>query len=331
MTGATSVGRVQSRGARKETIVQIGLISDCLPNRDLATVLQQYQQVGIHHIEIGTGNFSSAPHCELTRFLHDPRAREAWLDTFVQHGITISALNCSGNVLDGNVARRTQAQQVFRDTVQLAALIGVQTVVCMSGCPGEPAGTGQFPNWVTCDWQPEFLALLHQQWHEIVIPFWQHQATFLVQHNVRVAIELHPGQVVYNPATFLQLHQVTGDVIGINLDPSHLFWQGIEPIRVIERYGRHIFHVHAKDCWIDEDEMALNGGLDTRHGSGVTRVWQHCLWGDGHDEQYWQRFVQALADQHYTGVLSIEYAGRDTDVISDINRTRALIERVLPA
>lgn len=311
--------------------MQIGLISDCLPDRDLSAVLQKYKQVGIEWIEIGTGNFSSAPHCELTRYVHDAQARKAWIDTFVHHDIKISALNCSGNVLDGDITRRTHAQQVFRDTVRLASLIGVKTVVCMSGCPGEPSGTGQFPNWVTCDWQPEFLALLHRQWNEVVIPFWQEQASFLAEHNVRAAIEMHPGQVVYNPATFMQLHEVTGDVVGINLDPSHLFWQGIEPIRVIERYGQHIYHVHAKDCWIDADEMALNGGLDTRHGSGVTRAWQHCLWGDGHGEHYWQRFVQALADQQYMGVLSIEYAGSDTDVIGNVHRTRALIERVLQA
>lgn len=311
--------------------MQIGLISDCLQSSDLAAVLHHYQHVGITHIEIGTGNFSSAPHCELTRLLHDAPARAAWLAMFAQHGIHISALNCSGNVLDGDLTRRTQAQQVFRDTVQLAGLIGVHTVVCMSGCPGEPSGDGQYPNWVTCDWQPEFLALLQRQWSEIVIPFWQQHASFLTQHHVRVAIEMHPGQVVYNPATFAQLHAITGDMVGINLDPSHLFWQGIEPIRVIERYGRHIYHVHAKDCWIDETEMALNGGLDMRHGNGVTRTWQHCLWGDGHGEDYWRSFVRALADQHYNGVLSIEYAGSDTDVIGDIIRTRALIERVLPA
>ena len=309
--------------------MQIGLISDCFDDQDLASALRLYQQLGIHQIEIGTGNFSGAPHCELTRLLHNPQARKEWLELFAQYGVRISALNCSGNILDGDHARRQHAQQVFHDTLQLAHLIGVHTVVCMSGCPGEPAGTGQFPNWVTCDWQPEFQELLRRQWDEIVIPFWRTEAQHIAERGIRVAIEMHPGQVVYNPATFAQLHAVTGDVVGINLDPSHLFWQGIEPIRVIERYGRHIYHVHAKDCWIDADEMALNGGLDTRHGHGVNRAWQHCLWGQGHSEHYWHQFVAALRHQHYTGVLSIEYAGQGIDVPGDVRHTCALIARTL--
>ncbi|MEY2845799.1 MAG: hypothetical protein RL076_1345 [Chloroflexota bacterium] len=310
--------------------MQIGLISDCLSHSDLPILLRHYQQLGISQIEIGTGNFSSAPHCDLSHLVQDTGARTRWLQHFQQHNITISALNCSGNILDADETRRTNAQAVFRHTVELAAQIGVSTVVCMSGCPGEPTGKGHFPNWVTCDWQPEFLTLLNRQWDEIVLPFWQDAAQQLHQHGIRAALELHPGQVVYNPATFLRLHAVTGDVIGINLDPSHLFWQGIEPIRVIERYGAHIYHVHAKDCWIDADEMALNGGLDMRHGAQVTRAWQHCLWGEGHSDHYWRRFVHALHAQGYTGTLSIEYAGNGTDILGDIHRTRAFIERTLP-
>lgn len=311
--------------------MHIGLISDCLEHHALPALLAHYQQLGITQVEIGTGNFSAAPHCNVAQYARDAQARHEWLAVFAQYGMQISALNCSGNLLDGDKERRMRAQQVWRDTVTLAQLIGVRTVVCMSGCPGEPSGTGNFPNWVTCDWQPEFLTLLHRQWDEIVLPFWREQAAFLTAHGVRVALEMHPGQVVYNPATFAQLHAVTGDVVGMNLDPSHLFWQGIEPIRVIERYGRHIYHVHAKDCWIDADEMALNGGLDIRHGAHVSRVWRHCLWGEGHSEHYWQQFVQALRTHHYDGVLSIEYAGSDADVFAGIARTRALMERILSA
>ncbi len=310
--------------------MQIGLISDCLSHLELPALLRHYQQLGITQIEIGTGNFSAAPHCALTHMLQDVSARRHWLEQFQQYGISICALNCSGNFLDADETRRRNALTVFRDTVALASLIGVNTVVCMSGCPGEPTENGQFPNWVTCDWQAEFLKLLHRQWDEIVIPFWQNEAHQLRQSGVRIALEMHPGQVVYNPATFSRLHAVTGDVIGINLDPSHLFWQGIEPIRVIERYGKHIYHVHAKDCLIDADELALNGCLDTRHGAHEPRAWQHCLWGAGHSEHYWTRFVHALDTQRYTGVLSIEYAGSEKDIIGELIRTRAFIERTLP-
>ena len=308
--------------------MQISIISDCFDTPSVSEMLDACVAHNVDAVELGTGNFSSAPHCNLRELLHDAGQRKRWHAEFQSRGIRISALNCSGNVLDGDIQRRNRAQQVFTDTLQLASLLEIETVVAMSGCPGEPHTNGSFPNWVTCDWQPEFQTLLRQQWDHIVTPFWQQAASQIAGHGVRVAIEMHPGQVVYNPHTFLQLHQITGDVVGVNLDPSHLFWQGIEPIRVVEALRRHIFHVHAKDCWINEDELRLNGGLDTRHGKDSPRAWGHCLWGEGHDEAYWASFVESLRRNNYTGTLSIEYAGAHETVDAGLATTVALLKRI---
>ncbi|MCX6015379.1 MAG: sugar phosphate isomerase/epimerase [Chloroflexales bacterium] len=308
--------------------MQLSVISDCYDNKSVSGMLDACVVQQVDAVELGTGNFSSAPHCNLSELLNDAGSRRRWHAEFQSRGIRISALNCSGNLLDGDTQRRTIAQQVFTQTLQLAELLEIETVVTMSGCPGEPHNNGAFPNWVTCDWQPEFKTLLNQQWNQIVTPFWHEAASHIARHGVRVAIEMHPGQVVYNPHTFLQLHQISGDAVGVNLDPSHLFWQGIEPVRVVEALSRHIFHVHAKDCWINEDELRLNGGLDTRHGNDTPRAWGHCLWGEGHDEAYWASFVASLRRHKYTGMLSIEYAGAEETVDAGLTKTVALLKRI---
>jgi sugar phosphate isomerase/epimerase len=90
---------------------------------------------------------------------------------------------------------------------------------------------------------------------------------FARDHGVRLAFEMHPGFVVYNPATLLRLRDACGadgEAIGANLDPSHLFWQGIDLEAAIPELGRAgaIFHVHAKDTAILRP-AAVNGVLDT--------------------------------------------------------------------
>lgn len=142
---------------------------------------------------------------------------------------------------------------------------------------------------------------------------------------MRLAIEMHPGQSVYNPYTLQQLISISGSVVGANLDPSHLFWQGIEPLRVIEALGTSIYHVHIKDCWIDVDEFALNGGLDNRLSK--LRAWEHCPPGTGHGEHYWGQFIRSLAKSGYAGSLCIEYAGSSDQVESGLRESVALLER----
>ncbi len=291
--------------------MQIGLVTDSLGKLSLPEMLDWCAAGEIDAVELGTGNFSSAPHCDLGALLGSAAERRALLDALAARNLTLSALNCSGNILDGDAGRRARSQQIFFDTLKLANLLGVHTVVAMSGCPGESTAAGQYPNWVTSTWQPEYQALLTWQWEAVIAPFWREAAHAAAAADVRIAIEMHPGQAVYNPYTLQQLVDITGSVVGANLDPSHLFWQGIDPLRVIAVLGASIYHVHAKDCWIDPEQLALNGVIDNR--LGPTRTWEHCSPGVGHGEHFWRAFVAALAAQGYRGSLSIEYAGPRAD------------------
>lgn len=291
--------------------MKIGLFTDVLHDLSFAEALDWAAGQGIEAVEIGTGNFSSAPHCDVDRLLDDADARASFKDAIESRGLTLSALNCNGNLLDPHPARGKTSQGTFFKTVEAANRLGLDTIVTMSGCPGEPTG-GEYPNWVTCSWQREFAELGEEQWAEVIEPFWKKAGRFAADRGVKIAIEMHPGQSVYNTRSLLRLRDVAGPGIGANLDPSHLFWQGMDPLVVVRALGRNgVFHVHAKDTRIDPQEMALNGGLDTRPTSMVgERSWAFRTVGYGHGAAWWRDFVSTLRLMGYDGVLSIEHEDR---------------------
>lgn len=119
---------------------------------------------------------------------------------------------------------------------------------------------------------------------------------------------MHPGFCVYNPATMLRLREAVGDVLGANFDPSHLIWQGIDPVAAIRKLGDAIYHVHAKDTKLDKYNIATDGVLDTKHyGDEINRSWVFRSVGYGNGEQYWRDLISALRLVGYDRVLSIEH------------------------
>jgi sugar phosphate isomerase/epimerase len=291
--------------------MKIGLYTDSLQDLSLDAALDWIVAQGIEAVEIGTGNFSSSPHCDLDRLLNDADVRAKFKAAVESRGLVLSALNCNGNLLDPHPQRGQQAQEVFHKTVQLANLLGLDTIVTMSGCPGDLSG-GTYPNWVTCNWQREYVELHERQWAEVIEPFWKQAGAFAADHGVKIAIEIHPGQAVYNTRSLLRLREIAGPSLGANLDPSHLFYQGMDPFVVIKALGKGgVFHVHAKDTRLDPQEMALNGGLDTRPMAMTgERAWVYRTVGYGHSESWWRDFVSTLRLMGYDGVLSIEHEDR---------------------
>jgi sugar phosphate isomerase/epimerase len=304
----------------------IALFTDSLHDLALHAMLDWCASHRIDAVELGTGNFSTAPHCDLDAWLASDTLRQEHLGAIAGRGLALCAFNCSGNLLDPDPERSARAQRVFRHTVLLAEKTGVRTVVTMSGCPGEPGTPSRYPNWVTTYWQPEYQPLLAWQWSTVLEPFWREAGAFARDHGVRIAVEPHPGQAVYNTRSLLRLRECAGDAVGANLDPSHLFWQGMDPLRVIAALAGVIYHVHAKDCRLDHGEIALNGALETR--TSAPRSWEHCVPGEGHDEAFWRGFAAALRGVSYAGAVSIEYAGNDAGVREGIDRAAQLLRRV---
>jgi len=222
----------------------------------------------------------------LSMLEHGPEL-QAFRKTLADRGFSISALSCHGNPLHPDRERAKHDQEVSRKTIELAQRLGVPVVIDFSGCPGDSPAAKQ-PNWVTCPWPPEYLDVLKWQWDEVVAPYWTKHAAFAAERGVKIAIEMHPGFVVYNPETMLRLRSIAGPAVGCNYDPSHMFWQGIDPVAAIRVLDNAIFHVHAKDTQI--------------YGANLPRT---C--GYGHGEEWWKEFVSTLRMFGYDYVLSIEH------------------------
>jgi sugar phosphate isomerase/epimerase len=314
--------------------MKLGLFTDSLPY-SFNDALDWVVANGFEAVELGTGNYSPARHCDMQKLLDDESARTEFKRSIESRGLTLSALNCSGRLLDPQPDHRQKAEEVFYRTIELAGKLDVDTVVTLAGCPGEPGGSS-YPNWIAHHWPRETGELYRRQWEELVTPFWMKAARFAADHGVRIAIEMHPAQIVYNTHTLLRLREIVGPNLGANFDPSHLFFQGMDPIRVICALGENIiFHVHAKDTRLNPDEIAINGGLDPRPEIPIAkRPWAYRTVGFGHGESWWRDFVSALRAVGYDGVLSVEHEdllmGAPEGIIKSAEFLKPILLRTLP-
>ncbi len=280
------------------------MYTDSVPELSFDETLDLAVRIGCGSIEIATGGQSSAPHLRIRELLDDPAARRRFADAFSGRGLRIAALNCSAWPLHPVVG--AAHAELIRDTIRLAGELGVDRIVTMSGCPGDgPAGTTV--DWLFYPWPADAMELLERQWAE-AIPFWQEIAGLAAASGVtRIAFELHPLHLVYNVPTLLRMREAVGPVIGANLDPSHLFWQQMDPLAVIRALGPAIHHVHLKDTQIVADQVALAGVLDSRPFEDVAnRAWVFRTVGRVHGPEFWSAFVRELAAVGYDGALSIE-------------------------
>jgi len=286
--------------------VRVGVFTPLLSQMSLDDVLKKLKSNSIDTVELGTGNYPGDAHCKLS-MLDNPGALSEFKKKLDDHGFTISALSCHGNPLHPDKDRACRDQETSRKTIQLAQKLGVPVVIDFSGCPGD-SPNAKWPNWVTCPWPPDYLEILKWQWDEVVIPYWTSHAKYAADHGIKVAIEMHPGFVVYSPETMLKLRSIAGPSIGCNYDPSHMFWQGIDPIAAIRVLGDSIFHVHAKDTQIYDRNLPLTGVLDTKsYTDERNRAWIFRTCGYGHGEEWWREFVSTLRMFGYDYVLSIEH------------------------
>ena len=286
--------------------MKVGVFTPLLSQLPLPAVLEKLRNLHIDTVELGTGNYPGDAHCKLS-LLDDARALSELKKVLADHGASISALSCHGNALHPDKARAQHDAEVSRKTILLAEKLGVPVVVDFSGCPGDST-TAKQPNWVTCPWPPDYLDVLRWQWDEVVAPYWTGHAKFAADHGVRIAIEMHPGFVVYSPETLLRLRAIAGPAVGANLDPSHLFWQNIDPIAAIRVLGDAIHYVHAKDTQLYPANLPRCGVLDTKpYTDERNRGWLFRTCGYGHGAEWWKEFVATLRMHGYDYVLSIEH------------------------
>ncbi|MDO8685235.1 MAG: sugar phosphate isomerase/epimerase [Clostridiales bacterium] len=288
--------------------MKIGVFSILFNDWSLDDTLDYLVKIGAEAVELGTGGYSRSNHCIPDELLTDEIRLEEFKDKFKKRNLFISALSTHGNPVHPDKEVAVKHHEDFEKTVLLAEKLGIETVLVLSGCPGG-SPRDETPNWTICAWPEDFPKILEYQWNEVLVPYWKKAASFAKNHGVnKIAVEPHPGFCVYNTETLLRLRVEVGREIGVNFDPSHFFWQGMDTSEAILTLGDSIYHIHAKDTALNMKNISVNGVLDAKHYSKVKeRSWLFRTVGYGHSSEVWRNMISALATVGYDSVLSIEH------------------------
>ena len=289
--------------------MKLGVLTNVIGEVPLKEALDYFKSLGIQMVELGCGGYPGNDHCNPEILLNDEAKFNEFVKTIEESGMEISALSCHGNPVHPKKDIAEKFDKDMRNTVLMAEKLGIHQINCFSGCPGGSPNDEQ-PNWVTCAWPEDFGQILDYQWNEVLIPYWKEFVSFAKQHGVdKIALEMHQGFCVYNTYSLKKLRDAVGPEIGANLDPSHLIWQGMNPVNVIRELGSEaIFHVHAKDTKIDPINAPVNGVLDTQsYSDEKNRSWVFRSIGYGNGEEYWKDFISNLRLVGYDYAISIEH------------------------
>ena len=290
----------------------LSVLTDALGHMSLREALRWCAGHGVAGVEFGVGGYSPAPHLAREPLLADAGARRDLIGTVAEANLEIVALNASGNPLHPDPEIAEEHAQALRDAVVLAGELDVRRVVAMSGCPGGPGayGSGSWPLFAGGAWLPDMEGLWPQQFEQSIAPFWQEFSDWAkaAAPDVLVCLELHPGTSIYNAESFARLREVTSDQVAVNLDPSHFWWQGIDPVATIERLDGAVAFVHGKDTLLHPDRIAVHGVLDFRWpAEPETMPWHFCAVGRGRPLSEWSALLRTLDRHGYHGPISIEH------------------------
>lgn len=310
--------------------MKLGVLTVPLQNESAEDAFRYLSGLGVETVELGAGCYTNGNHLQREALLADPQKIVELKALLQKYNLTISALSCHGNPVHPQKEIAEHDNRVFEETVLLAEKLGVDTIVTFSGCPGDSPDS-HYPNWVTCAWPNDFGEILRYQWDEVLIPYWKKAAKFANDHGIyKIALELHPGFCCYNTSSLLRLREAVGATIGANFDPSHLFWQGMDPVAAIRALKGAIYHFHAKDTKVDPYNKAVNGVLDTgSYGNLSDRSWTFRTVGYGHDDSVWKDIISALRSAGYDGAISIEHEDAYMSTREGLEKAIAFLKDVL--
>lgn len=306
--------------------MRLGVYNAILHDRSLPEALQVISDLGLTGIELNTGGFLPAVHIPtLDEILESDMARDDFLGIFEGTGVGPAGLNCNGNPLHPNPVIGEKHADDLRRSIRFAERIGQHRVVTMSGLPGGEPGTSH-PNWIVNAWNSAALDVLDYQWG-IAARFWREIDALAGDNDVKVALELHPQNIVFNSADVHKLVELARvEHIGVELDASHLFWQQMNPVAVVRHLGELVYQAAAKDVRVNSANAALYGVLDNsfrRLSPDEPRVnlgddewvnewpeeaaWDFVALGKGHDVAFWTDFLRALHEVDPDMYVNIEH------------------------
>lgn len=309
--------------------MHLGAYNACLADKPLGEALDIIAGLGLTGVEINSGGFLPPIHLPVKEIRESRDAREQYLGEFSSRGLTLTALNCNGNPLHPR-ADFPHSRDLI-GSIELAALLGVKRLVTMSGTPGSEPNTA-VPVWNPLPWWSPFLDIQDHQW-AVAVPYWKDVQARAADADIRIAIEMHPGNIVFNPRTMHRLaEEINATHVGAEMDPSHLFWQGIDPVHAIADLGELVYNAAAKDTRINE-AAKVNGVIDdsfTRVAEGEPGYlplgggtalsgwpqgssWDFVAVGRGHDTAYWTEFLRALQEVDRDMPVNIEHEDQELD------------------
>jgi len=311
--------------------MKLALCTDVLADLSFEGMLDRVKSYGITGVEMTAGGWSPCPHVKTNELLSSPKKLASFQAELEKRDMEIAALNCSGNPLAPGELGATHTQTSYA-TVELAAKLGVKKIVMMSGLPGGCA-EDKTPNWITStiswpDYMPE---VVRYQWEDVAFPWWKKFAQFAKDHGIeQIAIEEFPSQLVYNPSTLLKLREEVGDIIGMNLDPSHLFAIGADPIAAARKLEGAVYHVHGKDARIERGLSDIDGLLESKPVTDFkSRTWNYVAVGCGHNLMWWREFFSVLRMTGYNGWVSLEMEDLTMSVAAGIDTSISALKQSL--
>ena len=311
--------------------MKLGVFTVLFADKSFTEMLDYVQDAGLTAVEIGTGGYPGNAHCPLDELLENEQSRTEYMNEIEKRGLQISAFSCHGNPISPQEAFAKESRETLRKTILLAEMLDVPVVNCFSGTAGD-SEEAKYPNWPVAPWPNEYGDVYKWQWEEKLIPYWKEAGQFAKDHGVKIGLELHGGFLVHSPYTMLKLREATCDAIGANLDPSHLWWQGIDPVAAIKILGKEgaIHHFHAKDTYIDQENVNMYGLLDMQsYGNVQTRAWTFRSVGCGHSIQEWSDMMSALRTFGYDYVISIEHEDPLMSIPEGFKRAVANLKSIL--
>lgn len=320
--------------------MKLGVMSALFTGMKLEQVVEYCAEVGLDAIELPVGGYPGQPFFDPAKVLASEKLQRDIKALLADHELSLSGLAVHGNPVHPDRATARAYHDSFVRAMRLAPKLGTDVVINFSGCPGG-SRRDTTPNWVTSAWPNDFQDILKYQWDDVLVPYWAKMAQFAHARGVKIAWEAHPGFTVYNPDTIIRLSEratkkagikQSSTPLGANLDPSHFFWQGIDPVLAARDLGEAglLFYCHAKDTELDRHEGPRNGYLDARRYDDLKRrSWVFRTCGYGHGDEFWKPFVSTLKRYGYDGVLSIEHEDSLMSVKEGFEKAVAYLSNVI--